>query len=146
MIVQNLKLNPINNKEDSLLDYLECTANMVIPPPIRPDKIATFLKPYILKLHFTNKFVNAQVFHVPSSTVACAASTQEKALRLNMEKTQESSRDVRAAAKIGKLLGERLLLKDIPAVSVVSSNKEHRYHGKVKAVIDSLRNTGVKLL
>ncbi|GKG64470.1 ribosomal protein L18/L5, partial [Tanacetum coccineum] len=50
-----------------------------------------------------------------------------------------------AAAKIGKLLGERLLLKDIPAVSVVYK-KEQRYHGKVKAVIDSLREAGVKLL
>ncbi|EHA8591271.1 putative 50S ribosomal protein L18, chloroplastic [Cocos nucifera] len=57
----------------------------------------------------------------------------------------ESTRDVAAAAKIGKILGERLLLKGIPAVSVFLK-REHKYHGKVKAVIDSLRDAGVKLL
>jgi ribosomal protein L18 len=52
----------------------------------------------------------------------------------------ESTRDV-ATAKIGKLLGEHLLFKGIPAMS-----REQKYHGKVKAVIDSLRDVGVKLL
>jgi ribosomal protein L18 len=103
--------------------------------------IIKFLKPYILKMHFTNNFVSAQVIHTPSATVACSASSQEKLLRPSME----STRDVAAAAKIGKLLGERLLLKGIPAVSV-SMSREQKYHGKVKAVIDSLRDVGVKLL
>ena len=44
-----------------------------------------------------------------------------------------------------KLLGERLLFKGIPAVSV-SMSRDQKYHGKVKAVIDSLRDAGVKLL
>jgi ribosomal protein L18 len=57
----------------------------------------------------------------------------------------ESTQDVAAAAKIGKLLGERLLLKGIPAVSVFLG-REQKYHGKVKAVIDSVRDAGVKLL
>lgn len=57
----------------------------------------------------------------------------------------ESTRDVAAAAKIGKILGERLLLKGIPAVCVFLK-REQKYHGKVKAVIDSLRDAGVKLL
>jgi len=57
----------------------------------------------------------------------------------------ESTRDVSAAAKIGKLLGERLLLKGIPAVSI-HMKREQKYHGKVKAVIDSVREAGVKLL
>lgn len=92
-------------------------------------------------MHFTNKFVSAQVIHSPSATVACSASSQEKALRSSMENT----RDVAAAAKIGKILGERLLLKDIPAVSIFLK-REQRYHGKVKAVIDSVREAGVKLL
>ncbi|GAV62522.1 Ribosomal_L18p domain-containing protein [Cephalotus follicularis] len=114
---------------------------MVIPPPVRTPRITNFLKPYVLKMHFTNNFVNAQVIHSPTATVACSASSQEKALRSSMENT----RDVAAAAKIGKLLGERLLYKKIPAVSV-SLKREQKYHGKVKAVIDSLREAGVKLL
>ncbi|GFP80803.1 50S ribosomal protein l18 [Phtheirospermum japonicum] len=118
---------------------------MVIPPPVRPERVTKFLKPYVLRMHFTNKYVNAQVVHTPTATVASAASTQEKALRLSLEKAKESTRDVSAAAKIGKLLGERLLLQNIPAVSVFLK-KDQRYHGKVKAVIDSLNAAGVKLL
>jgi ribosomal protein L18 len=66
---------------------------------------------------------------------------RKKVLRPSME----STRDVAAAAKIGKLLGERLLFNGIPAVSV-SMSRDQKYHGKVKAVIDSLRAAGVKLL
>ncbi|XP_010256324.1 PREDICTED: uncharacterized protein LOC104596746 [Nelumbo nucifera] len=114
---------------------------MVIPPPVRPPRITNFLKPYVLKMHFTNKYVSAQVIHSPTATVAASASSQEKALRSSMENT----RDVAAAAKIGKILGERLLIKDIPAVSVILK-REQKYHGKVKAVIDSVRDAGVKLI
>ncbi|KAJ4716849.1 50S ribosomal protein L18 [Melia azedarach] len=114
---------------------------MVIPPPVRPPTLTKFLKPYVLKMHFTNKYVSAQVIHSPTATVASSASSQEKALRPSMDCT----RDVAAAAKIGKILGERLLLKDIPAVSVFLK-REQRYHGKVKAVIDSMREAGIRLL
>lgn len=48
-------------------------------------------------------------------------------------------------AKIGKLLGERLLFRGTPAVSF-SMLRYQTYHGKVKAVIDSLRAAGVKFL
>ncbi|XP_056173219.1 uncharacterized protein LOC115675012 [Syzygium oleosum] len=114
---------------------------MVIPPPAKPPRIINFLKPYVLKMHFTNKFVSAQVIHSPTATVASSASSQEKALRPSMD----STRDVAAAAKIGKILGERLLLKGIPAVAI-HLKREQKYHGKVKAVIDSVREAGVKLL
>ncbi|KAA8536823.1 hypothetical protein F0562_029301 [Nyssa sinensis] len=129
----------IQGLRHSLLQRKE--SKMVIPPPVRPERITKFLKPYVLKMHFTNKYVNAQVIHLPTATVASAASSQEKALRLSMESTQ----DVAAAAKMGKILGERLLLKDIPAVSVFLK-RDQKYHGKVKAVMDSLRGAGVKLV
>lgn len=132
--------------DNSEFSLLYCIRNylwfrMVIPPPVRPSRIINYLKPYVLKMHFTNKYVSAQVIHAPTATVASAASSQEKALRPSME----STRDVAAAGKIGKILGERLLLKDIPAVAV-HLKREQRYHGKVKAVIDSLREAGVKLV
>ncbi|ERN02182.1 hypothetical protein AMTRI_Chr02g223060 [Amborella trichopoda] len=114
---------------------------MVIPPPVRPPRIIKYLKPYVLKMNFSNKYVSAQVFHTPTATVACSASTQEKLLRYSMQCT----RDVEAAAKIGKILGDRLLLKDIPAVTVYLKG-EQKYHGKIKAIIDSLRDSGIKLI
>lgn len=114
---------------------------MVIPPPLKPLRVTEFLKPYVLKMHFTNKYVHAQVVHTPTATTAASASSQEKLLRPTMECT----RDVAAAAKIGKILGERLLLKDIPAVKVLLT-RDQKYHGKVKAVVDSVREAGVKLI
>ncbi|KAF0919512.1 hypothetical protein E2562_029629 [Oryza meyeriana var. granulata] len=132
-----LKLSPL-----SLVSLLQrFPATMVIPPPERAARITQFLKPYLLRMHFSNKYVSAQVIHTPTATVACSASSQEKLLRPNME----STRDVAAAAKIGKLLGERLLQKGIPAVSI-HMKREQKYHGKVKAVIDNVREAGVKLL
>ncbi|CAI9753664.1 unnamed protein product [Fraxinus pennsylvanica] len=131
----------------SVVVFPHCSvgAEMVIPPPVKPERLTKFLKPYVLKMHFTNKYVSAQVIHTPTATVASAASTQEKALRLSMEKAKENTRDVAAAAKIGKILGERLMLQSIPAVSV-ALKREQKYHGKVKAVIDSLREAGVNFL
>ena len=58
---------------------------MVIPAPARAPAITKFLKPYVLKMHFTNNFVSAQIIHTPSATIACAASSQEKILRPGME-------------------------------------------------------------
>nr|GMC85035.1 50S ribosomal protein L18-like [Ipomoea batatas] len=118
---------------------------MVIPPPVRPERVTKFLKPYVLRMHFTNKYVNAQVVHTPTATVAAAASTQEKGLRLGMIEAKENTRDVDAAAKIGKLLGERLRVKGVPAVSIFFK-RDQRYHGKVKAVIDSIRGEGIELV
>ncbi|KAG5596520.1 hypothetical protein H5410_037752 [Solanum commersonii] len=120
-------------------------AEMVIPPPVRPDRVLKYLKPYVLRMHFTNKYVNAQVVHTPTATVAASASSQEKGLRLAMVESKENTRDVAAAAKIGKLLGERLQAKGVPAISVFFK-KEQRYHGKVKAVIDSVREAGIELV
>ncbi|XP_020244138.1 uncharacterized protein LOC109822361 [Asparagus officinalis] len=115
---------------------------MVIPPPVRPARITNYLKPYVLRMHFSNKYVSAQVVHTPTATVASSASSQEKLLRPSME----STRDVAAAAaKIGKILGERLLMAGIPAISVFLK-REQKYHGKVKAIVDSVRDAGVKLL
>ncbi|KAJ4762064.1 50S ribosomal protein L18 [Rhynchospora pubera] len=114
---------------------------MVIPPPVRPPRIINHLKPYVLRMSFSNNYISTQVMHTPTATIAASASSQEKLLQPSME----STRGVAAAAKIGKLLGERLLLKGIPAVSIFL-DREQKYHGKVKAVIDSVRDAGVKLL
>ncbi|KAI4313202.1 hypothetical protein L6164_026199 [Bauhinia variegata] len=114
---------------------------MVIPPPARAPRIIDYLKPYVLKMHFTNKYVSAQVIHTPTATVASSASSQEKALRSSLE----TKRDVAAAAKIGKILAERLLHQGIPAVSV-HLKREQKYHGKVKAVVDSIKDAGIKLV
>lgn len=42
---------------------------MVIPPP-KPPRITQFLKPYVLKMHFPNKHVHAQV--IPCTSYNCS--------------------------------------------------------------------------
>ncbi|KAK3423632.1 hypothetical protein EUGRSUZ_F00521 [Eucalyptus grandis] len=101
---------------------------MVIPLPAKPPRIINFLKPYVPKMHFSNKFVSAQVIHSPTATVASSASSHEKALRPSMDATRD-----------------RLLLKGILTVAV-HLKREQKYHGKVKSVTDSVREAGVKLL
>ncbi|KAF1001722.1 hypothetical protein AG4045_014321 [Apium graveolens] len=53
---------------------------MVIPPRLKPGRITNFLKPYVLRMHLSNKNASAQVVHTPTASVAFSASSQEKAL------------------------------------------------------------------
>ncbi|KAL9670775.1 hypothetical protein QQ045_008333 [Rhodiola kirilowii] len=96
---------------------------MVISPPVRPPRITQFLKQYVLKMHFTNNQLSGKSY----------------------KRVYENQRDVAAAAKIGKILAERLLQKNIPAVTVILKRGQ-KYHGKMKAVIDSIVEAGVKLI
>lgn len=104
-------------------------------------RMTKYLKPYELKLHFSNKYVRSMVVHKPTSTTVVAATTQEKELRSELPATG----DVAAAAKIAGVLAQRLKLKDIPAVTF-ELKKGERYHGKIKAFVDSLRDNGIQLI
>ncbi|KAG6552113.1 hypothetical protein Mapa_006422 [Marchantia paleacea] len=79
--------------------------------------------------------------HSPTSTIVIAASSQEELLRGELSNTA----DVATTAKIGQILAERLKLKEIPAVAFELERGE-RYHGKQKTLVDSLRDSGVKLI
>lgn len=48
----------------------EKPAAMVIPPPDRAARIVGFLKPYLLRMHLSSKYVNAQVTHTSTATIA----------------------------------------------------------------------------
>ncbi|CAK9865822.1 unnamed protein product [Sphagnum jensenii] len=100
-----------------------------------------YLKPYALKLHFSNKYVRSMVVHKPTSRTVAAASSLEKDLRTELPSTG----DVAAAATIAGLLAERLKLQDIPAISF-ELQKGERYHGKIKAFVDSLKAHGIQLI
>ncbi|MCO5614685.1 hypothetical protein L7F22_068969 [Adiantum nelumboides] len=105
------------------------------------NRTSDYLKLYVLKVFFSNKYITAQVFHTPTKTVAAAACSQEKDLREKME----SHSDCRAAAKIGEVLANRLREKEIPAIHFYYS-KEQRYHGKLKSLIDGIREHGISFV
>ena len=112
-----------------------------IPWTTPQNRTSDYLKLYVLKVFFSNKYITAQVYHTPTQTVAAAACSQEKELRSKME----THADKAAASTIGEILATRLKMKDIPAIHFCYS-KEQRYHGKLKSLIDSIREHGVNFV
>lgn len=104
-------------------------------------RMTKYLKPYELKLHFSNKYVRSMVVHKPTSHTVVAATSQEKELREELPVTG----DVAAAAHIAGILAARMKIKDIPAVTY-ELKKGEKYHGKIKAFVDSLRENGIQLI
>lgn len=105
------------------------------------NRTSNYLKLYVLKVFFSNKYITAQVYHTPTRTVAAGACSQEKELRQSME----THSDCAAATKIGEVLASRLKAKEIPAIHFYYT-QEQRYHGKLKALLDSIREHGISFV
>ena len=84
----------------------------------------------------TGKHIYAQLIDDTSSRTLCAASTIEKGGRLD-------SGDNRSAAKeIGTRIAEKA--KTVGVTSVVFDRNGYRFHGRVKALADGARESGLK--
>ena len=91
-----------------------------------------------LAVHFSGKHVYAQVIDDDTGRTLAAASTAERSL-LGEKKLAAN----RAAAElIGKAIAERSLAKKLERV--VFDRGGFMYHGKVKALADAARATGLK--
>ena len=91
-----------------------------------------------LSVFRSSRHIYAQVIDDVSGTTLVAASSLEKAV-----KEQESLEDnVAMAQYIGKLVGERAVEKGIQ--KVVFDRNGFLYHGRVKAVSEGARETGLK--
>eukprot|EP00850_Spirogloea_muscicola_P005492 SM000025S08387 [mRNA] locus=s25:580375:580758:+ [translate_table: standard] len=120
------------------------------------------LKPFVLRLLFSNRYVSAEVSLVhprpataaatapPASwaprVVAMASSREEGPPKRGDPSGVTSSRsDVAAARRVGEALAARLLGAGVGAVAFELGRGE-RYHGKRAAVLDALRAAGVRLI
>ncbi len=83
------------------------------------------------------KHIYAQIIDDTSGQTLISASTMEKQIR---EKEKAESK-VKAADEIGKLVAKRALDKGI--TSVVFDRNGYKYHGRVKALSDGARETGL---
>jgi large subunit ribosomal protein L18 len=83
----------------------------------------------------SNRRLSIQVIDDTKGHTLASASTLEKELR-DMRPTVEG------AAKLGELMGKRLLEKNIK--SVVFDRNGYLYHGIVKAMADGARKAGVE--
>ena len=83
----------------------------------------------------SNRRMSAQVIDDTKGYTLASVSTLEKDLR-------SIKANVAGAAKLGEIMGKRLLEKDIK--SVVFDRNGYLYHGIVKALADGTRKAGIQ--
>ena len=91
-----------------------------------------------LSVHRTPRHIYAQVLAPVGNAVIASASTIDKGVR---EKIKNGG-NVAAAAAIGKLIAERAKAAGISRVAFDRSG--FRYHGRVKALADAARESGLE--
>ncbi len=104
---------------------------------IRKRLFGTSEKPR-LSIFKSNKFLYLQAIDdIEGKTLVSASSTEEE---FNKEKSK-SKKNLKIAEKLGQVVAERLKEKGIQ--SVVFDRSGYRYHGKIKAVAESVRKSGL---
>lgn len=96
------------------------------------------LKIVRLSVHRTNSHIYAQVYSGCGTKVLAAASTAEAELR----KQLSNGGNVEAAKVVGKLIAERAAAQGVTEVAFDRSG--FKYHGRVKALADAARESGLK--
>lgn len=96
------------------------------------------LKIVRLCIHRSNCHIYAQVYSGCGTQVLAAASTAEADVR----KQQPNGGNVEAAKAVGKLIAERAKAKGVTEVAFDRSG--FRYHGRVKALAEAARESGLK--
>ncbi len=90
-----------------------------------------------LNVYRSNKHISAQIIDDEQGRTLVSASTTEKGLG-GVGKAHSS---VEAAKLIGKIIGERALAAGIKTVAF--DRGSYRYHGRVAALADSARESGL---
>jgi large subunit ribosomal protein L18 len=91
-----------------------------------------------LSVHRTGKHLYAQVFDASGGNVVAAASTLQKSVAEGLKGTKNLS----AAAAVGKAIAERSLAAGVDSVAFDRSGL--KYHGRVKAMAEAAREAGLK--
>jgi large subunit ribosomal protein L18 len=103
---------------------------------IRKKVAGTTLRPR-LAVHFSGKHVYAQVIDDDTGRTLAAASTTERSFNQSKAGANQA-----AAELIGKAIAERSLAQKLERV--VFDRGGFLYHGKVKALAEAARATGLK--
>ncbi|XP_048331453.1 uncharacterized protein LOC125422912 [Ziziphus jujuba] len=97
-----------------------------------------YMKPFLLNVFFSKKFIHAKVMHRGTSKVISVATTNAKDLRNNLP----SLTDHNACRVIGKLIAERSKEADVYAMSY-EPRKGERIEGKLGIVLDTIKENGI---
>ena len=90
-----------------------------------------------LSVHRSSKHIYAQVIDDLKGETLASASSLEKTLR----ETGKTGADIDAAKAVGKLLAERAVKNGVK--EVVFDRGGYLYHGRVKALADAARESGL---
>jgi large subunit ribosomal protein L18 len=101
---------------------------------VRKNVYGTAARPR-LAVYRSNRYIYAQVIDDDAGRTLVAASSQEKKLR-------KKNLTVDTAAEVGKLLGTRA--DEAGIETVVFDRGGFSYHGRVKALADAARESGLK--
>ncbi|MBV8277713.1 MAG: 50S ribosomal protein L18 [Verrucomicrobia bacterium] len=104
---------------------------------IRKRVVGTTERPRLC-VHFSGQHIYAQVIDDTVGKTVAAVSTVEKGLR----GSQRNNANVTTAEKVGSLLAERTLQKNVR--QVVFDRGGFTYHGRVKALADAARSAGLE--
>jgi len=91
-----------------------------------------------LSVYRSGKHIYAQVIDDEKGLTIVAASSIEKDMRGSMK----SGANVAAAKAVGKLVAERAVAKGVK--DVVFDRGSYLYHGRIKALADAARESGLK--
>ncbi|PKA53266.1 hypothetical protein AXF42_Ash009996 [Apostasia shenzhenica] len=97
-----------------------------------------YMRPFLLNVFFSKRFIHAKVVHRGTSKVVSVASTNAKDLR----NTLPSLTDYDACRTIGQLIAERSMDADIFAMSY-EPKKNERIEGKLGIVLDTIKENGI---
>jgi large subunit ribosomal protein L18 len=91
-----------------------------------------------LAVHRTNSHIYAQVISAEGGKVLAAASTAEKEVRAKLPNGGNKA----AAEAVGKRIAERA--KKLGIETVAFDRGGYKYHGRVKALAEAARESGLK--
>jgi len=86
----------------------------------------------------SQKHIYAQIIDDTKGVTVVSVSTTQKQLKEKLEKTWDEN----AAKEVGKLIAEKAKEKGI--TEIVFDRSGYKYHGKVKALAEAARETGLK--
>jgi len=97
-----------------------------------------YMRPFLLDIFFSKKFVHAKVTHRGTSKVICAATTNAKDLRNSLP----SLIDPEACRVIGRLIAERSKEADVYAMAY-EPRKNERIEGRLGIILDTVKENGI---
>lgn len=90
-----------------------------------------------LTVYRSNRFFYVQAIDDSSGNVIASASSKEKDFETSKDRGNKTG-----AAKVGKLISERLKGKNIQMI--VFDRNGYQYHGCIKSMADAVREAGLK--